>query len=79
MSGSLVPCFRSTTDAWKPGSVESEGPYAPQELFLEAIAVMREKISVLKVAAESFVVQGIEKPASQPAVAVDGDIEMTTS
>jgi DNA-directed RNA polymerase I and III subunit RPAC1 len=47
-------------------SVESEGPYEPQRLPLEAIRVMREKISVLKVAAETLRAQG------DP----DGDVQM---
>lgn len=47
-------------------SVESEGPYEPQRLPLEAIRVMREKISVLKAAAEALRAQG------DP----DGDVQM---
>ena len=47
-------------------SVESEGPYEPQRLPLEAIRVMREKISALKVAAEALRAQG------DP----DGDVQM---
>ena len=47
-------------------SVESEGPYEPQRLPLEAIRVMREKVSVLKVAAEALSAQG------DP----DGDVQM---
>ena len=47
-------------------SVESEGPYEPQRLPLEAIRVMREKISSLKVAAEALRAQG------DP----DGDVQM---
>ncbi|KAH9974203.1 DNA-directed RNA polymerase [Russula vinacea] len=35
-------------------NVESEGPYEPQRLPLEAVRVMREKISVLKSAAEAL-------------------------
>ena len=45
----------------RPGSavnVESEGPYEPQRLPLEAIRVMREKISALKVVAEALRAQG---------------------
>lgn len=29
-------------------NVESEGPYAPERLLVEAIAVMRDKISVVR-------------------------------
>jgi len=47
-------------------NVESEGPYEPQRLPLEAIRVMREKISALKSAAEALGAQGDR----------DGDIEM---
>jgi hypothetical protein len=39
-------------------NVESEGPYEPQRLPLEAIRVMREKISTLKAAAEALGAQG---------------------
>ncbi|KAI9507811.1 DNA-directed RNA polymerase [Russula earlei] len=47
-------------------NVESEGPYEPQRLPLEAIRVMREKISALKAAAEALRAQG------EP----DGDVQM---
>jgi DNA-directed RNA polymerase I and III subunit RPAC1 len=40
-----------------PVSVESEGPYAPERLLLEAIKVMREKLSVMKSAAEALLDQ----------------------
>jgi DNA-directed RNA polymerases I and III subunit RPAC1 len=39
-------------------NVESEGPYEPQRLPLEAILVMRGKISTLKAAAEALRAQG---------------------
>jgi len=39
-------------------NIESEGPYEPQRLPLEAIRVMRGKISALKAAAESLRAQG---------------------
>ena len=39
-------------------NVESEGPYEPQRLLLEAIRVMRGKISTLKAAAEALNAQG---------------------
>jgi DNA-directed RNA polymerases I and III subunit RPAC1 len=45
---------------------ESEGPYELQRLLLEAIRVMREKISRLKSAAEELCVQRDS----------DGDIQM---
>ncbi|KAI0257000.1 DNA-directed RNA polymerase [Lactifluus subvellereus] len=47
-------------------NIESEGPYEPQRLPLEAIRVMREKISTLKSAAEALRAQ------RDP----DGDIQM---
>ncbi|KAI0248389.1 DNA-directed RNA polymerase [Lactifluus subvellereus] len=47
-------------------NVESEGPYEPQRLPLEAIRVMREKISTLKSAAEALRAQRDS----------DGDIQM---
>lgn len=37
-------------------NIESEGPYAPERLLLEAIKIMREKISVLRKAADSLLV-----------------------
>jgi len=54
---------RRTTLIQQPGSVllvnvESEGPYEPQRLPLEAIRVMREKLSALKTAAEALRAQG---------------------
>ena len=39
-------------------NVESEGPYEPQRLPLEAIQVMRGKISTLKAAAEALRAHG---------------------
>ena len=39
-------------------NVESEGPYEPQRLPLEAIRVMRGKFSTLKAAAEALRAQG---------------------
>ena len=39
-------------------NIESEGPYEPQRLPLEAVRVMREKISVLKRAAEALRIPG---------------------
>jgi DNA-directed RNA polymerases I and III subunit RPAC1 len=38
-------------------SVESEGPYAPERLLLEAIKVMRDKLAVMKRAAEALLDQ----------------------
>ena len=52
---------RRNTLMYQPDSlvnVESEGPYEPQRLPLEAIRVMREKISALKSAAEALRAQG---------------------
>jgi DNA-directed RNA polymerase I and III subunit RPAC1 len=39
-------------------NIKSEGPYKPQRLPLEAVRVMREKISVLKRAAEALRIPG---------------------
>ena len=36
-------------------NVESEGPYAPERLLLEAIKAMREKLALLKKAAETLI------------------------
>lgn len=58
----LLRCMgRRTTLMYQLGSlvnVESEGPYEPQRLPIEAIRVMREKISALKTAAEALRAQG---------------------
>ncbi|TFK28222.1 hypothetical protein FA15DRAFT_634064 [Coprinopsis marcescibilis] len=35
-------------------NIESEGPYAPERLFPESIKVMREKIAIMKAAAEAL-------------------------
>ncbi|KAJ6620297.1 DNA-directed RNA polymerase [Mycena sp. CBHHK59/15] len=49
-------------------NVESEGPYAPQRLFTEAITVMRDKLANIRRAAESL----LDQPG-------DGDVVMTDS
>ena len=49
-----IPIYRPVFSV----SVESEGPYEPQRLPLEAIRVMRGKISTLKAAAEALRAQG---------------------
>lgn len=36
------------------GNIESEGPYAPQDLFLAAIRVIRSRLSELRRAAEAL-------------------------
>ena len=51
-------------------SVESEGPYAPERLLLEAIKVMREKLAVMKKAAEALLDQ------DAMAVGGGGDVQM---
>ncbi|KAH0586446.1 hypothetical protein H2248_007680 [Termitomyces sp. 'cryptogamus'] len=37
-------------------NIESEGPYSPERLLLEAIQIMREKISVLRKAADALLI-----------------------
>ncbi|OCH88520.1 insert subdomain of RNA polymerase alpha subunit [Obba rivulosa] len=55
-------------------NVESEGPYAPEEMFLESIKVMRAKIALVREAAEAL----LAAPDSEGGVVVsaDGDVEM---
>jgi len=62
---------------WFIYSVESEGPYAPQDLFPEAIKVMRAKIANIRRAAEALLADadGGGLPGSAVAGA-DGDVEM---
>ncbi|KAK7691395.1 hypothetical protein QCA50_004794 [Cerrena zonata] len=59
---------------WFIFNVESEGPYAPERLFLESILVMRQKIATIKDAAEGLM-RGEDEPV--PEAAADGDVEMT--
>ncbi|KZT74671.1 hypothetical protein DAEQUDRAFT_719854 [Daedalea quercina L-15889] len=58
---------------WFIFTVESEGPYAPQDLFPESIRVMREKIANIRHAAEALLADVDGAPG---AVAADGDVEM---
>jgi DNA-directed RNA polymerase I and III subunit RPAC1 len=37
-----------------PVNVESEGPYAPERLLIEAVSVMRDKIAVVRKAAAAL-------------------------
>ncbi|KAH9856839.1 insert subdomain of RNA polymerase alpha subunit [Lenzites betulinus] len=64
---------------WFIYSVESEGPYAPEALFPEAIKVMRGKISSIRAAAEALLADS-ESPEANTAAATgpdaDGDVEM---
>ena len=52
-------------------NVESEGPYAPENLLPESIKTLRQKIATIKSAAELLLVE-IEGEA-----VVQGDVEMT--
>lgn len=54
-------------------TVESEGPYAPEDLFPQSISVMREKIAHIRREAEALLA---DNDAAPGAVAPDGDVEM---
>ena len=54
-------------------TVESEGPYAPEDLFLQSISVMREKIAHIRREAEALLA---DNDAAPGAVGPDGDVEM---
>lgn len=58
---------------WFIFNVESEGPYAPERLFLESIKVMRDKIATIKAAAEGLMANADAEPNLANA---DGDVEM---
>ncbi|KAI0933608.1 hypothetical protein AcW1_005394 [Taiwanofungus camphoratus] len=62
---------------WFIFNVESEGPYAPERLLPEAIAVMREKIASIRMAAEALLADadGLGGPGVGT-VGADGDVEM---
>lgn len=64
-------------DQPSPVNVESEGPYAPERLLPEAIAVMREKIASIRMAAEALLADadGLGGPGVGT-VGADGDVEM---
>ena len=51
-------------------NVESEGPYAPENLLPESIKILRQKIAKIKSAAEQLLVEIEGEPA------VQGDVEM---
>ncbi|KAH9835601.1 insert subdomain of RNA polymerase alpha subunit [Rhodofomes roseus] len=57
---------------WFIFTVESEGPYAPQDLFPESIRVMREKIANIRRAAEALLADADAPAGPGP----DGDVEM---
>jgi DNA-directed RNA polymerases I and III subunit RPAC1 len=52
--------------------VESEGPYAPERLLLEAIKVMRSKLALMKKAAEAL----LDHDQDDIVVSGSGDVEM---
>ena len=59
-------------------SVESESAYKPEELFPEAIKVMRGKIASIKAAAEALLADAQNLGPTQ-AVEGDGDVDMADS
>ncbi|KAI0365884.1 insert subdomain of RNA polymerase alpha subunit [Pilatotrama ljubarskyi] len=64
---------------WFIFSVESEGPYAPEALFPEAIKVMRGKIASIRAAADALLADASDPgPAPAPGAGLDadGDVEM---
>lgn len=69
-----VPCTMYGADVYfRIVNVESEGPYAPERLFLESIKVMRDKIATIKAAAEGLMANADAEPNLANA---DGDVEM---
>lgn len=56
-----------------PVNVESEGPYAPERLFLESVTVMRDKIATIKRSVEALMSGGPDGAAANGA---DVDVEM---
>ncbi|KAJ3489815.1 hypothetical protein NLI96_g1853 [Meripilus lineatus] len=54
-------------------NVESEGPYAPERLFLESVTVMRDKIATIKRSVEALMSGGPDGAAANGA---DVDVEM---
>lgn len=58
-----------------PVNVESEGPYEPQHLLAEAIKVMREKISSIRVAAEALLA-GDDDDIPSGSKSTSEDVEM---
>lgn len=53
--------------------MESEGPYAPQDLFPESIRVMRDKIALIRREAEALLA---DNDAAPGAAGPDVDVEM---
>ncbi|KAH9925858.1 insert subdomain of RNA polymerase alpha subunit [Epithele typhae] len=62
---------------WFIFSVESEGPYTPQELFPESVKVMRAKIAAIRVAAEALLRDTRDVNGAEPDA--DGDVEMESA
>ena len=57
-------------------SVESEGPYAPEELLPEAVSVMRGKIAAIRAAAEALLQDAQDIGGAPSGPDADGDVEM---
>lgn len=65
---------------WFIFNVESEGPYAPGRLLLEAVKVMREKIASIRSAAQALLADADgDVPGEAKGKDVDDDIEMGDS
>lgn len=52
-------------------NIESEGPYAPERLLLEAIKITREKIANIR--------RGVEMLLDESGAAETGDVEMVNT
>ncbi|KAI0732345.1 insert subdomain of RNA polymerase alpha subunit [Fomitopsis betulina] len=70
--------FEGCVDLWRIRdwfifTVESEGPYAPQDLFPESIRVMRDKIALIRREAEALLA---DNDAAPGAAGPDVDVEM---
>ena len=59
-----------------PVSVESEGPYAPEELLPEAVSVMRGKIAAIRAAAEALLQDAQDRGDAPSGPDADEDVEM---
>lgn len=63
--------------------VESEGPYAPEDLIPAAGRILKQKIATLRKAAEALKHQDVEEPTKEgpesEVAGVDGDVVMMES
>jgi DNA-directed RNA polymerase I and III subunit RPAC1 len=70
VSADLVVAVGRRSHGVPPVNIESEGPYAPENLLPESIKILRQKIATIRSAAEQLLVEIEGEPA------VEGDVEM---